>query len=83
MERAIIVALALALADVIAEAGDGVFVGVVVFDFDDAGDDLVEEVAVVRDENQAALVLDKPLFQPGNSGQVENHSLDLTKGSFT
>ena len=37
----------LALADVIAETGDGVFVGVVVFDFDDAGDDFVEEMAVM------------------------------------
>jgi hypothetical protein len=60
-----------ALADVVAEVGDGVFVGVVVFDFDDAGDYFVDEVSVVGDEYEAALMLEEPFFEPGDTGEVE------------
>ena len=49
----------------------GVFVELAVLDVDDAVDDRIEEVAVVRNQHQRALIALEPLLQPDDGIQIQ------------
>ena len=60
----------------------GVLEHALLFDMNNFIDDRIEEVAVVRDQDQRALIALQPFFQPDNGIEIEVLDLDHDLGDF-